>query len=643
MSARLGREASPLASLVLIASASSVVVSLVGFALSSGVLDSDSTAGPGWPVVAVWGIALWSIAWTVVGTLILWRGAARAPAVAMLTAGALLSVGGLGGSGWLLPEVAVRLVLVGVVCVLPLGLLAYPGGAMPPLLGRVAAPVILLAGLAVTVDPSGEVASSAAFLVFCVLIAAVWWRLERGTETHRTQLLWVSLGAGLAFCIALPGFFVHAQPLSAIMIITAAMLLPAAVLVGALAPTIRTVRLLVVGAGVRVTALLVVFAGFCGVAAAAGWPVAPSVPAVGVVGLLAVAGAAVYPWIRDRLEDVFGRLMFGDRLDPVCAVSQFGEELTASSNLQVALNQLREALQLPYVAVERAERDASRTPPMVSGAGTEDGSYALPLRVGETDVGSLVVGLRPGEHGPDPSDRTVLRVVVPALAQTLHAQQLAAELQISRERVLTVVAEDRRRLRHDLHDGLGPTLTGVAYAADAAQNLVHRDPEAAVELIRSLRADTRDAIVDVRRLVDGLGPSALGELGLAKALRQQSLHLYSEDGRRLEVTMTIDTLPTLGAAIELAAYRIVTEALTNVASHASSPDAVVYVGLAAGALVIEVQDHGAGVHGEVARSRTGIGLGSMRERAESLGGSFSMEVTAGGACVRASLPVAAPT
>ena len=93
-----------------------------------------------------------------------------------------------------------------------------------------------------------------------------------------------------------------------------------------------------------------------------------------------------------------------------------------------------------------------------------------------TAVGEIVVGLRAGDLTLAQSDADVLRIVAPLLAQTLRAQALARDLQASRNAAITAIEEERRRLRRDLHDGLGPTLSGVAFSADAARNQLVGDP-----------------------------------------------------------------------------------------------------------------------------------------------------------------------
>jgi signal transduction histidine kinase len=228
------------------------------------------------------------------------------------------------------------------------------------------------------------------------------------------------------------------------------------------------------------------------------------------------------------------------------------------------------------------------------------------------------------------------------LAQALRAARLSEQLQASRGRVVAALEEERRRMRRDLHDGLGPTLTGIAYSADAARNLLPAGSESAAAELRALRADAAEAIAEIRRIVYGLRPKALDELGLLGALRQRLERLRVADGRPLVVTFTGPTqLPELPAAVEVVAYRVVLEAVTNVARHAGVDRARVELTLdEPGRLGIAVsgQGDGPGEPAAVDPWTPGVGLTSMRERVEQIGGVLTVEAGPAGGLVRARVP-----
>ena len=246
--------------------------------------------------------------------------------------------------------------------------------------------------------------------------------------------------------------------------------------------------------------------------------------------------------------------------------------------------------------------------------------HSISLSYDGARIGELIVGLRSGQRRLGPPDLAVLELLAGPLAVALHAMALSAALQESRVGIVAAREEERRRLRRDLHDGLGPVLTGIAFKADAARNTLSAEPARASELLGQLRGDVTAAITDIRRLVYGLRPPALDDLGLVGSLRQQSARL-AQRGDGGSVAVQIDApepLPPLPAAVEVAAYRIITEALTNAARHSGATRIKVRLALAGhDGLRIEVHDDG----GPGAGWQPGFGLLSMRERAAELGGS----------------------
>jgi signal transduction histidine kinase len=225
-----------------------------------------------------------------------------------------------------------------------------------------------------------------------------------------------------------------------------------------------------------------------------------------------------------------------------------------------------------------------------------------------------------------------------------QAAQLTAELQRSRERLVTAREEERRRLRRDLHDGLGPLLAGVVLQLGTAKNLLIQDPDAVSGLLDTLCAQTQDAIAGIRRIAYDLRPPALDNLGLIGALYEQAARFTNQAGghpaaESLAVTINApQSLPALPAAVEVAAYRIMIEALTNVARHAHAHHASVTVAID-GDLCLDVQDDGTPSTANGNRWRPGVGLVSMAERAAEVGGTLQAGPTPTGGRVQASLPL----
>ena len=197
--------------------------------------------------------------------------------------------------------------------------------------------------------------------------------------------------------------------------------------------------------------------------------------------------------------------------------------------------------------------------------------------------------------------------------------------------------EERRRIRRDLHDGLGPTMASQTLRLEAVLELLLENPQVAFEQVEQLMGQTQQMVADIRRLVYELYPSALDELGLVAALRAHIGQMRGVNGR-LPITIQAaqDPLPRLPAAIEVAAYRIALEAVTNTVRHAQASRCNVVVDAKDGNLHLTISDDGIGLP---TTYQPGIGLASMQERSEELGGSCRIESQEnGGTRVTAVLP-----
>jgi signal transduction histidine kinase len=236
-------------------------------------------------------------------------------------------------------------------------------------------------------------------------------------------------------------------------------------------------------------------------------------------------------------------------------------------------------------------------------------------------------------------DRRLLEDLAHPVALTVHAVELSAGLQRAREQLVNAREEERRRLRRDLHDQLGPTIAGMVMQLEAASNVLARDPSAVEPVLAALRVTAQDAIGDIRRLVNELRPPALDEYGLVGAIREWSDRFYGdsgEDGLALSLEAP-SQLPSLPAAVEVAALLIVQEAVTNVARHARARSCRVRLA-ANGALTVEIHDDGRGLPTDL---RPGVGLRSMKERAAEVGGTCTIRSAPGGGTdVHATLPFA---
>jgi signal transduction histidine kinase len=361
--------------------------------------------------------------------------------------------------------------------------------------------------------------------------------------------------------------------------------------------------------------------------------------------------AVLFQPLHQRLQRAINHLMFGERNEPYRVLSLLGqrleETLPAESFLPTIVETVAHALKLPYVAILWKPEPGllgAESPRLAAALGTSNLSGAetrVPLVHQGEQVGELV--LVPRQRGEEltPADLRLVRDLAPQIGIAVHAarltsdlQRLTADLQRSRERLVAAREEERRRLRRDLHDGLGPQLSSQALMLSAIKKQLRQDPDTAEQLVNDAIAHAQEAITDIRRLVYALRPPALDDLGLLAALQEQ-INQYHASG----IVLTLEAperLPLLPAAIEIACYRIVQEALTNVVRHAHATAATIELRVQED-LVVEVRDNGQGLPPVV---YSGVGLRSMRERAEELGGTCLIETRASrGTRVRARLPL----
>ncbi|GAB4006847.1 sensor histidine kinase [Nocardioides ultimimeridianus] len=349
-------------------------------------------------------------------------------------------------------------------------------------------------------------------------------------------------------------------------------------------------------------------------------------PAV-AVGVVAVSFAPV----RDALQRGVDRLLFGRWQDPYEVLARLGQRLEAAAGpdrlLQEATAELA-ALGLRGVRIEDLDGRVLAASEDAPPTGPDD---EVPL----TAYGECLGVLRFAAPATPlrPSDRRLIEDLGVHLGGVLRDHRLTADLQRALERVVLAREEERRRLRRDLHDGLGPALAGHLLRLDVIERAVGGDRDAAV-LVRSLRTELRATVLDVRRVVEGLRPPALDELGLAAALEQAVHRLTSGSG--LQIELAVDPLPPLSAAAEVAAYRIGTEAVTNVVRHARASGCRISLVCSDDTLRLEVCDDGVGLD---SGASAGNGLHTMRERAEEMRGVLTVTGTPNGTRVVAELPV----
>jgi two-component system, NarL family, sensor kinase len=456
-------------------------------------------------------------------------------------------------------------------------------------------------------------------LIILASVASLVVRFVRGIETVRQQIWWLVIAVILVILINLPIWFAIPTGQN-ILLLLSFPLIPAAVTIAVLRHGLYDVRIVV--SRVIVYALLTgaVIAVYVGLVAV----LDRVLRGVGAPVIAALAIALAFNPVRVRLQRLVDRAVYGARHDPVAAVSAVGQRLAGEDLIGVA-DALRDALRLSYVAITREDgslvESGEPTPVPQTWALTYDGK----------EIGNLVVGPRRGEQRLSRTDQKVIDLVAAPLALVLRAQALTEDLKASRERVIDAAEEERTRLRRELHDSLGPILTGAAFKADGIALAAQHKPERAESLAIELADQLRQSVEAVRRLAYGLRPAALDELGLVGALREEG----SRFGPVKVIIEAPEAMPVLPSSVEVAAYRIAAEALTNVVRHSDARYASIRLTTNDGTLEMIITDNGS----STAPWSTGLGLTSIKTRAFEVGGDCEAGPTAEGGRVVAVLPL----
>lgn len=369
-------------------------------------------------------------------------------------------------------------------------------------------------------------------------------------------------------------------------------------------------------------------------------PVEDTIPALVATGIAAVAFAP----LRDRLQRLVNQWMFGQRDDPYEVLAGLGrlmnEAGTPDETLQTLTETVASSLKLPGAAIE-LEQDGAWTTRATFGDVSTTEALVAPLRHRDEVVARLLVMPHSPHETLTTKDIALLEDIAHPAGAIAHSVRLNLALKRSRERLVMAREEERRRIRRDLHDGLGPALASQTFQLDAILEKIHEDPLQAAELVEELKRQNQELMADIRALVYELRPPSLDELGLAGAIRAHVSQYERSGSLGIVVTTDPDPLPDLPAAVEVAAYRIIREAIMNTIRHASATRCDTRLEAVTDTLTISVRDDGMGLSGS---HRPGVGLVSMRERCEELGGTFQAKSSEGrGTEVVASLPLMSGT
>ncbi|MEU4569970.1 sensor histidine kinase [Micromonospora sp. NPDC023956] len=470
---------------------------------------------------------------------------------------------------------------------------------------------------AVVAGPAGY----ALVLLGLLAAAACGWRWRHGPPQQRHGMGWATTGSTLltlAFLVTvLPPVLPASVP--ALLMLASQAFFPAAVAVVVLRQQMWGLRL-------AVRRALVWYLMTGGVIAAYGagvtvldrvLPEASSAPRIVVTAAIAVAFQPVRQWVQRGVD----HLVHGDSPEPL--MRRVAHSLHRSADLGPVI---AAALRLAEVLVTA---DGPEPPPRAGGI-----PVTVPLTIGGRQVGYLHAWPRPGELlGGRVTD--ALSGLAPVVAAVVDLARTNEELTRSRRRLAEARDEERRALRRDLHDGLGPALSGIGLGLAATRNLLHRDPARAEELLDRLITELTTRAEDVRDLAHGLLPPVLADGGLEPAvgtLRDQ----YTRAGLDVAVHIPVPLDPLPGS-VATAAYGVTAEAVRNVHRHAGVDHCTVTLDRRPDLLRVTVTDHG---QGPPAGPTRGVGLHAMRERADGVGGTLTIgPAEPQGTTVRLSIPL----
>jgi signal transduction histidine kinase len=467
--------------------------------------------------------------------------------------------------------------------------------------------------------------------VSCVVVFARWLRM-RGPG--RMGLAWLALGQ---FFVTL-SYLAQALPaqlgappwvldFALLTPVLGQILFPAAIIVVVLGQRLWGVEVVVS------RLLLWTLLSFSGVvlylAVVAVFPVALS--GTGTLALLApvVIALGLLPlrsWLQGRID----RLIYGEGADPGRLLRRLGDRMGELSpgpeGLRELAETLRRVLKLGWVSIQTAELDAA------AGVRTDAEVSRIPFGSAGSSIGELHVHARPGQR-LDRRTVTVLSDVAGLVATVARLAQSYIHLESARDALTARRSEERRAIRRELHDGLGPALAGIGFGLAAVENLAPTQPARARALLAELADDMHERVREVRALADEVSAPPRDTADLAGALTRLARR-FDSPGLRVRTDVT-DT-SGLPASTAETLYLVAAEAVSNAVRHSGARVVTIRLRATGQETTLEVHDNGTGIPTD---ALPGVGMTSMRERVAPHNGTLTVSSSPSGTAVTARMPL----
>jgi signal transduction histidine kinase len=515
----------------------------------------------------------------------------------------------------------------------------------------------------------GLVTGLAVYAIFLLLVvAAVVVRLRRASGVERRQLKWFVYVAVTILAVTVLGYVLASQISPAVGTDVASvegvglgLLLPATIGLAIIKYGLYDIDVFISRTLVYGSLAVFITAVYVGIAVGIGTLVGSGgKPNLGL-SILATAIVAVgFQPVRERLQKVANRLVYGKRATPYEVLSQFSERVAESYASDEVLPRMARVLgegtaaELAEVWLRKGDvlrraatfpfESALPGPVQLAGAGPSmipQADRSVEVRHQGELLGALTVTKRRGES-LTPIEIKLMDdlahqagLVLKNVGLTADLQARLDDLRASRQRLVAAQDNERRKLERNLHDGAQQHLVAIKVKLGLVEMLLTRDPEKASATIVALKSDADEALETLRDLARGIYPPLLADRGLAVALQSQA------GKATLPVHVDADGVGRYPQEIEAALYFCTLEALQNVQKYARASNATVRLREDGRQLLVEVMDDGGGF--DVAFAPRGAGLTNMEDRLEALGGTLQIETSPGqGTTLRATVPVPAP-